>query len=195
MKLKTIAVLSFLVLSISCNFCYAQDEFCAICSREAWEGDSTALNKFMESCGVIDTVYYGEKEEPVQLSENVKPVKQTVTMKLNSGKVMYTEEIYFVVEKMPEFPGGESALLKYLQKESKYPSEALKGGVGGTVFVSYIIDTNGVVTKAKIIRSVGHGCDEEAIRVINNMPRWKPGYHKGNRVNVKMNLPVKFVLK
>lgn len=103
-------------------------------------------------------------------------------------------EVFTVVEKMPEYVGGQSAMMDYLVKSIKYPEEARKKGVVGTVFVSFIVEADGTVTNAKVIRGIGGGCDEEAWRVIKEMPKWTPGTQKGKPVRVQFNLPIKFSL-
>ena len=104
------------------------------------------------------------------------------------------KQIYTVVEVMPEFPGGTKALHKYMADNIKYPEEALKKGISGTVYVSFIIFDNGEVDKVSILRGVGYGLDEEALRVVKTMPKWKPGTQDGKAVNVAFNLPINFKL-
>ena len=166
----------------------AQDEgYCAICSREAWAGDSVALNKFMSGCGVIDTVSYDSLNRPVKTVGDY----QAITMKLNSGKVMYRDSIYFVTDQMPEFNGGMEGLYKYLTKNIHYPDGKK---ISGTVYVKFIIERDGLVKHASILRGIGEEYNKEALRVVKEMPPWQPGKKKGNPVRVQFNLPVKFSL-
>jgi TonB family protein len=95
---------------------------------------------------------------------------------------------------MPSFPGGDEARIKFLIENIKYPEAAKKNNIQGTVFVNFIITADGSVTDVKILRGVGGGCDEEAMRVIKLMPKWNPGMEKGKLVDVIFNLPVKFAL-
>ncbi|MFI5218592.1 MAG: energy transducer TonB [Bacteroidia bacterium] len=105
-------------------------------------------------------------------------------------------KIFTIVEEMPQFPGGgESALIKYLSENIKYPPIARENGITGTVYVTFIIDKEGRVSDSKILRGIGGGCDEEALRVVNKMPLWKPGRQNGRGVIVQYNLPVRFSLK
>jgi len=104
-------------------------------------------------------------------------------------------EIFLIVEKMPRFPGGESALVKYLSQNIKYPPIARENGITGTVYLTFVIDQTGSVKDVKILRGIGGGCDEEAKRVVNAMPRWTAGKQRGKNVSVQYNLPVKFTLK
>lgn len=100
--------------------------------------------------------------------------------------------VYTRVDKMPEFPGGQVALVKYISKNIKYPSKYKKDKVNGRVFVSFIIDKDGKVTSARIVKSLNEECDAEAIRVISKMPDWVPGEKDGVKVAVQFGLPVNF---
>lgn len=105
------------------------------------------------------------------------------------------EKIFSIVEEMPSFPGGDEALLKYLGKNIKYPAIAKDAGIQGTVYVTFVVDEKGDVRDVKVLRSIGGGTDEEAIRVVENMPRWKPGKQRGKSVKVQYNLPIRFTLR
>ncbi len=100
--------------------------------------------------------------------------------------------VYTKVDKMPEYPGGQVALVKFLSKNIKYPAKYKKDKVNGSVFVSFIIDKTGKVIQAKIVKSLNEECDKEALRVIAMMPNWIPGEKEGNKVNVQFGLPVNF---
>ncbi|MFO7614745.1 MAG: energy transducer TonB [Bacteroidales bacterium] len=103
--------------------------------------------------------------------------------------------IFMVVESMPEFPGGEANLYKFLAENIKYPQMAKESGIQGRVFVTFVVERDGSVTDVRVIRGIGGGCDEEAIRVVKNMPKWTPGKQRGKAVRVQYNLPVKFTLQ
>jgi protein TonB len=105
------------------------------------------------------------------------------------------QQIFQVVENMPEFPGGRSALMKYLATNIKYPPYAKEAGIQGRVFINFVVETNGNITNVKVLRGIGGGCDEEAIRVVKSMPKWSPGMQRGKPVRVSFNLPVKFTLQ
>ncbi len=105
------------------------------------------------------------------------------------------EEIFTIVEQMPEFPGGEAELFKYLGKKIKYPTMAQDAGIQGVVFVTFVVEKDGSVVDAKVLRGIGGGCDEEALRVVRNMPKWNPGEQRGKKVKVQYNLPVRFTLR
>jgi len=104
-------------------------------------------------------------------------------------------EIFTVVESMPSFPGGDAARMKYLQENIKYPQMARESGIQGTVYVTFVVETNGEVTDIRILRGIGGGCDEEAIRVIEQMPKWNAGMQRGKPVRVQFNMPIKFTLQ
>lgn len=104
-------------------------------------------------------------------------------------------EIFVLVEEMPQFPGGDQALLQYLADKIRYPAIARENKIEGLVVVQFVIDENGTISQAQILRGIGGGCDEEALRVIAAMPRWKPGKQRGIPVKVRFNLPVRFQLK
>lgn len=98
------------------------------------------------------------------------------------------------VEQMPEYPGGKDAMMKFLKDNIKYPEEAKKKGIEGKVVLQFVVDKSGKLSNIKIIRSLGGGCDEEAIRVVSSMPTWKPGFHNGKQVSVFYTLPMIFEL-
>jgi len=102
--------------------------------------------------------------------------------------------VFVIVEEMPSFAGGETKRNEYLAKNIVYPDFATKKGIQGTVYVSFIIDTVGSVTKVRLLRGIGGGCDEEAMRVISEMPKWIPGRQNGKAVRVVYNMPIYFKL-
>ena len=105
------------------------------------------------------------------------------------------EEIFTIVEKMPEFPGGTEKLFKYLGQNIEYPPMAKDAGIKGKVYVTFVVDKDGSITDVKVLRGIGGGCDEEAIRVVKGMPKWNPGKQRGKSVRVQYNLPINFILK
>jgi TonB family protein len=110
-------------------------------------------------------------------------------------KDVQNENIYTVVEKMPSYPGGDEARIKFFTENIKYPQEARQKGITGTVFVTYIVEEDGSVTNVKILRGIGSGCDEEALRVVSSMPKWNPGMQRGKPVRTQFNMPIKFSLE
>ena len=102
------------------------------------------------------------------------------------------DEVYIMVEKRAEFPGGQSEMLKYIQDNRQYPDEAKENDVHGKVLVSFIVERDGTLSDVKVKRGIGSGCDEEAVRVITSMPKWKPGEQGGKAVRTSLTLPVTF---
>lgn len=104
------------------------------------------------------------------------------------------ESVFDAVEQMPEFPGGRDQLIKYYESNLRYPKVAIENGIQGRVIVQFIVNTDGSISDATVIRSVDPACDEEALRVINSMPHWTPGQTNGKNVRVRYTLPVAFRL-
>lgn len=130
-----------------------------------------------------------EADENTEVQEYVAPVK------VDEEEAAEETQIFMVVESMPAFPGGEPALYKYLAENIKYPQMAKESGIQGRVFVTFVVERDGSVTDVRVLRGIGGGCDEEAIRVVKNMPKWTPGKQRGKSVRVQYNLPVKFTLQ
>ena len=104
------------------------------------------------------------------------------------------QEPFNMVEQMPEFPGGVQALMQFLYENIRYPEAAQTAGKEGRVVVQFVVEADGTVSSAKVVRSISEDLDAEALRVVNAMPRWTPGKHKGKAVRVKYTLPVSFRL-
>lgn len=98
------------------------------------------------------------------------------------------------LEKLPEYPGGIDGLVSYLSTNLKYPEAAKEKGVEGTVAVKFIVETDGSVSDVEILRGIGAGCDEEALRVVSETKDWSPGIKDGQKVRTEMRLPIKFKL-
>ena len=120
-----------------------------------------------------------------------KVVKTTKVTK----KTGTNDKVYVVVEQMPSFPGGDSALLKYLFENIKYPMSALKAQKQGRVMVRFTVEKDGAITNVKVARSVTPSLDAEAVRAIKSMPKWSPGKQGGQPVRVNYNVPVSFRLQ
>ncbi len=104
-------------------------------------------------------------------------------------------EIFTVVEESPGFPGGDEKLYEFLAKNMKYPQMARESGIQGVVYVTFVVEPDGSISNVRVLRDIGGGCGEEAIRVVKAMPRWTPGKQRGKAVRVQFNLPVKFTLQ
>ncbi|QEH40717.1 energy transducer TonB [Chitinophaga sp. XS-30] len=106
------------------------------------------------------------------------------------------EEIFTFVEQPPTFPGGDAALAKYLSNNIRYPHLATENGISGTVFVSFVVDSEGQIKDVKTVGAKkGGGLEDEAMRVVKKMPKWKPGKQNGRQVSVQFNLPIRFTLQ
>lgn len=104
-------------------------------------------------------------------------------------------QVFFIVEDMPEFPGGEMALRTYIANAIKYPVIAQENGIQGKVYVTFVVGKDGSVSNASIARGVDPSLDKEALRVVNTLPKWKPGKQRGKPVNVSYTVPINFVLQ
>ena len=127
-----------------------------------------------------NSVYAGVNEQNV---DEPPPIKKEVT-----------EEIFVVVEEQPEYPGGVDAMMKFLGDSVRYPVEAKEKGIQGRVIVNFVVNKNGSIDDVNIVRGVDTSIDAEAVRVIESMPKWKPGKQRGKEVNVRYTLPVVFRL-
>jgi protein TonB len=106
------------------------------------------------------------------------------------------EEVLTFVEQMPEFPGGQSALIKYLSSNIQYPETCRKMGVEGKVFIKFVIDKEGIINQVAVLRGISdcNLLEKEALRVVRSMPKWTPGKQNGKAVNVYFTLPISFKL-
>jgi protein TonB len=137
-----------------------------------------------------DVAIDAEADENTQVDE----IKSGVVVKQEEEAEVNEQQIFMVVETAPAFPGGDGARQKFLQDNIKYPQMARERGIQGTVYVGYVIERDGSVSNVKILRGIGGGCDEEALRVVMNMPRWEPGKQRGKPVRVQFNMPIIFAL-
>lgn len=138
----------------------------------------------------------GEEESDIRVvgynKENIKAVYSEPREEVSASTS--DDEVFQVVENMPEFPGGEAELMKFLRQNIKYPEQAQKDSIQGRVIVQFTIKKTGEVSSTTVVRSVSPELDAEAIRVVKSMPDWKPGEQKGEPVNVKFTLPIQFRL-
>jgi TonB family protein len=124
-------------------------------------------------------------------SQSLDPTKNAT---IEENKIPEGEDIFFIVEKMPEFPGGEAALRQFIANNIVYPELAKDNGIQGKVYVTFVVSKDGSVANAEIARGVEPLLDKEALRVVNSLPAWSPGYQKGKPVNVQYTVPINFVL-
>jgi TonB family protein len=153
---------------------------------------------FFFSLGTISNLL----AQDTKAKESAKPVTKTTsatpstTTSTTSQKqdIKNTDQVFTVVEKQPVWSGGDEARIKFMMENLKYPESAKKKGIQGKVFVTFVIKSDGSVSDVKVLRGVGGGCDEEAVRVVKLMPKWIPGENQGKPVNVQYVLPIKFTL-
>ncbi len=100
-----------------------------------------------------------------------------------------------IVQIMPQFPGGDQEMYKYLRDHLHYPEDAKSMGISGVVYLTFVVEKNGSISNLSVLRGIGGGCDEEASRVVSSMPQWNPGKQNGMAVRVQFNLPIKFTLQ
>lgn len=133
--------------------------------------------------------------EPEKVMEPVDKIDETVVVGYRKQEPPVTGEVYDTVDKMPEFPGGMSGLMRYIARNIKYPTEAQTKGIQGRVVVQVIINTEGKATQAKVIKGTDPLLDAEAIRIASTLPDWAPGTKDGKPVNVKYAFPIVFRLQ
>lgn len=123
-----------------------------------------------------------------------KQQEEVVITNTNTEEAVEEDEIFVFVEEMPSYPGGEEALYKYLYSNIQYPDMARDNNITGTVVIRFVVEKDGSVTKAVVAREIGGGCGKEALRVVNTLPKWKPGKQSGRPVRTEFTLPVQFQL-
>ncbi|MBQ3630205.1 MAG: energy transducer TonB [Prevotella sp.] len=148
-------------------------------SQEDLAETNTAIGAFTVE-GNDETAEVKHVEEKIAEPE---PVKEEET------------KVFDVVEQMPSFPGGPSALMQYLSSNIKYPVVAEENGVQGRVVCTFVVERDGSITDVRVIKSVDPSLDKEAVRVVKGMPRWIPGKQNGSAVRVKYTVPVTFRLQ
>lgn len=118
-------------------------------------------------------------------------------MTANAQKTVVSQSkqnVYDVVEQMPEFPGGMPAMIEFLQTNLNYPKDAKKQKVGGRVLVMFVVETDGSMSNVRVAKKIFPSLDAEALRVVKAMPKWNPGKEKGKPVRVNFTLPIVFSL-
>ncbi len=135
-----------------------------------------------------------EKAPQVQVDPNAQYAIPTGNDQGNKVVDDEKNKIFTVVEQMPEFPGGEDAMMDFLRKHITYPQPAKNANIEGKVILTFVVDENGNISDIEILRDIGGGCGAEAVRVVKAMPAWKPGKQNGNAVKVKFVLPISFQL-
>ncbi len=138
------------------------------------------------------------KQQDIVTSEDNQKAAQTQTYvapKMVEEEEESSQPIFTVVETMPQFPGGDAALLQFLAKSIKYPVIAQENGIQGRVICAFVVNRDGTIVDAEVLRGVDPSLDKEALRVINTMPKWSPGKQRGKPVRVKYTVPITFRLQ
>ena len=132
----------------------------------------------------------------IDMGDNANQAQEAfVPVAIEEDQVEEEEDIVIFVEEQPQFPGGEEALYTYLRDNIKYPQLARDNNITGKVFVQFVVEKDGSISNAKVMRDIGGGCGNEALRVVKSMPKWKPGKQQGRAVRAQFNLPVAFNLR
>jgi len=146
---------------------------------------------------IIEVPDEEEIEEEIEVDLDVEITEETVIEDVVFEEMPEEEavdEIFTIVEDQPTPSGGMQAFYQYVQKNLKYPAQARRMGIEGKVFVQFIVDKDGALSDVQAVKGIGAGCDEEAVRVIQGAPKWKPGKQRGRPVRVRMILPITFKL-
>lgn len=133
--------------------------------------------------------------EDIAISDDTKIKIPDVEVEMDIPELMPQREVFQIVEEMPEFPGGESKMYEFILKNIKYPEMARENKIKGRVYVQFVVSKDGSLNKIKVLRGIGGGCDEEAVRIVKRMPKWKPGKQNGKTVPVQFTLPFNFKLQ
>lgn len=145
---------------------------------------------------IIDQFKFEEKEPRNEALKFPDPGDEPFIEDISQLKEeVFEEKIWPVADIMPEFPGGDSARVAFLQNQVTYPRMAIDGGISGKVYVGFTVRKDGSITDIELKKSVGGGLDEEALKAVRAMPKWNPGFHKGRPVSVSFVMPVTFTLK
>jgi protein TonB len=149
------------------------------------------LNIVDNTVDILDDMSMFNSEADMETFIDVAPVIQTVRQEEEEEEA----QVFFIVEDMPEFPGGEAALRNFIGTSVRYPQIAQENGIQGRVYVQFVVDRDGSVTNATIARGVDPSLDREALRVVNTLPKWKPGRQRGQTVRVSYTVPINFQLQ
>ncbi|MEP5613794.1 MAG: energy transducer TonB [Cyclobacteriaceae bacterium] len=146
---------------------------------------------------IIEVPDEEEIEEEIEVELDVEVTEETVVEEIifeEAPEEENVDEIFTIVEEPAGFPGGLAAFYGYLKKEMKFPRQAQRMGIEGRVFVQFVVERDGTLTDIHVVKGIGAGCDEEAVRVLKNSPKWKPGKQRGRAVRQKMIQNILFKL-
>jgi len=160
--------------------------------------DAEVAEEYIPTQAELKTVDAGRKTQEGSnngIDYSLIEVQNNVVPEEKHKEVEVKQQVYTFVEQMPQFPGGDDALLQYLAANIKYPEIAKRVAIEGRVIATFIVNKNGDVTDVAVVKGIGGGCDEEAVRVLKTMPHWKPGKQNGLPVSVRMSVPITFKLQ
>ncbi len=146
---------------------------------------------------IIEVPDEEEIEQEIEVDLDVEITEETAIEEIivsDEPEEEEADEIFTIVEEQPTPNGGMAAFYAFVRKNLKYPSQARRMGIEGKVFVQFVVDKDGKITDVQAIKGIGAGCDEEAIRVLKNHPKWKAGKQRGRPVRVRMVIPITFKL-
>jgi TonB family protein len=161
-------------------------------------GDSTGIAKLMSliSSDDVDKIERNAETGQMKIFSKATNVDEVAVVGYGNAKSANVEDdVFFIVEQMPEYPGGDIALRKFIAQNVKYPDAAKTKGIQGKVFVNFVVEKDGRVGAMKIARGVDPVLDAEALRVVGSLPKWTPGMQKGKAVRVSYTMPIKFLLQ
>ena len=147
----------------------------------------------LTTIGFVAFLVAGCEQKPLTDPTEVKETaKATNEIEVKTPEI---KKVYTVVEEQPVFPGGQSKMYEFMGENMKYPEAASRANVSGRVFLSFVVSETGEIGDIQVLKGLGFGCDEEAIRVLKAFPRWIPAKQDGKPVSVKYNLPINFQLE
>jgi TonB family protein len=167
-------------------------------AKGSWEGrlfvKTYRFEARMEACepSVKDVTLEKGNDVTITLDMPKQETTEVETVETMVKEEVVEEEVLKVVEVMPVFPGGAGKMMEYISKNIVYPTYAFDNGIQGRVFVSFVVERDGSISNVKAMRGIGFGCDEEAIRVIQSMPKWKPARQRGETVRCSYTIPIVF---
>ena len=170
-------------------------------AKGSWEGrlfvKTYRFEARMEACepSVKDVTLEKGSDVTITLDMPKQETTEVETVETMVKEEVVEEEVLKVVEEMPVFPGGAGKMMEYIAKNIVYPTYAFDNGIQGRVFVSFVVERDGSISNVKAMRGIGGGCDEEAVRVIQSMPKWIPGRQRGETVRCSYTIPIIFKMQ
>lgn len=158
-------------------------------------GDRDALQSLKALLDKNPDIELTASGSEMKIIQKSKDVDEVAVITYDTEKAVRKDSVYFIVEDMPEFPGGEQALRRFIANEIRYPEIAREKGIQGKVYVNFVVEADGSVGRLKIARGVDPSLDREALRVVSVLPKWVPGKQKGKNVAISYTVPISFVLQ